>query len=217
MDILEKPYYDFNFVANIKNEDLNLILDCIDNIPNINEDDVCISYGVSYNGKADQKTLSIWVCSDLDSTVFRNQIYQSMLRLQSTYYQERGEIFDKNNVWYPIFREANLMGVEWYEILKAVVTKFRMGEGSYEDCHEYIVADDLFERYKDILENNKNNLYSLELNREPNWADKGETGWVLMDTGMRVSYADNTRICLSGDIEDYSNTETMLDTLCIYG
>lgn len=195
VDLLERPYEGAEFVVNIEGVDLKLIMDAIDAIPDFDTEKICICTGIGDVGRS-RNVMSVWV-SDEDPIVMRNRIYQSMLRIVTEDFRLKGEIFDKDNHWHSIFREANILGMEWSMILKEVVKKYDTGHikcTNKENEPEYIVASDLLKRYGEELDEHPYRIYGMYRTEGKEWVDREECGWDIVSEGLRVLEDDMTRV-----------------------
>lgn len=221
MDLLERPYEGAEFVVNIEGSDLQLIMDAIDAIPDFDTEKICICTGVGTVG-ASRDVLSVWV-SDEDPVLMRNRIYQAMLRVATEDYRLKGEIFDGDNHWHTIFKEANILGMEWNAILSEVIKKYETGHikcDNIEDEPEYIVATDLKKRYGEEFEKHPNRIYGMYRTEGKDWVDREECGWDIVFEGLRVSESDPTRVYEDnddGDDEEYYDEDIPVDYFRILG
>ena len=136
----------------------------------------------------------------------------------------QGVMFDKDNVWYPIFRETSLLGDEWYRLFEKITKDYELFNKNYEKEPEYIVAKDLFDRYGKELKENSYYLYDLKLNHDNSFVDREESGWILQRNGLKTLEEDISRLVLCKDEEaeeedDYilDNTDIDVDTMLVFG
>lgn len=224
MELIAKPYEDSLFVANIEDKALTLVMDAIEEIPNFDTSLVYFSSGVWHDVSRANTTYSIWVDESIDPILFRNRLYLTIIRMQVEDMISQGVMFDKDNVWYPIFRETSLLGDEWYRLFEKITKDYELFKKDYEKEPEYIVAKDLFDRYGKELKENSYYLYDLQLNKDNSFVDREESGWVLQQNGLKTLEEDISRLVLCNDEDaeeedDYifDNTDIDVDTMLVFG